>query len=133
MKNIQVFEGSELKTGPDIDSQARARVSLIGRDNAGAQITVPLDDDLLSRHVLLLGGIGTGKTNAILQLLKQLRNEMPSSDVMIIFDTKGDFYQEFYCQGDIVISKDGKATGPDGPDYWNVFRELLTGASLEEE
>ncbi len=34
---------------------------------------------------------------------------------MIIFDTKGDFHTEFYRQGDIVISNDAKATGPDRP------------------
>jgi len=58
---------------------------------------------------------------------------MTKDDVMVIFDTKGDYYQEFYRQGDIVISNDDKATGPNGPDYWNIFGEVSLGESLEED
>lgn len=94
-------------------------------------MTVPLNDDWLSRHLLFLGGIGTGKTNAIFQLIAQLRRSMTNQDVMLIFDTKGDFYQEFYRQGDTVISNDTKATGPTGPDYWNIFHEVGQGESVE--
>ena len=47
---------------------------------------------------------------------------------MIIFDTKGDFYKEFYKPGDVVISNDETAVGPDGkPDYWNIFNEVASG------
>ncbi len=104
---------------------------MLGRDSSGASSSVPLSDDLLSRHLLFLGGIGTGKTNAIFQLLSQLRGSMTVHDVMLIFDTKGDYYKEFYRSGDTVISNDSKATGPNGVDYWNIFREIGTGQSLE--
>lgn len=73
-----------------------------------------------------------GKTNGLFQLLAQLRRSMTQNDVMLIFDTKGDYYKEFYRPGDIVISNDDKATGPSGPDYWNVFREVDKGDALEE-
>lgn len=117
MKNIQVFEGYELKPTPPKTSSSTARIRLLGVDLSGGEVTVPLDDDLLSRHVLFLGGIGTGKTNAIFQILAQLRQSMTANDVMLIFDTKGDFYQEFYRRGS---------------DYWNIFRELGVDESLEE-
>ncbi|HUS88755.1 MAG TPA: type IV secretion system DNA-binding domain-containing protein [Desulfosporosinus sp.] len=133
MKHIQVFEGNELKLSPPISSTGSpSRVQLLGIDPSGSEIEVPFSDSDLSRHVLFLGGIGTGKTNAIFQILNQLRLCMNPSDVMLIFDTKGDFYQEFYRQGDIVISNDIKATGPNGPDYWNIYRELGSGETLEE-
>ena len=46
---------------------------------------------LLSKHVLFLGGIGTGKTNAMKHLIRLLRNRAGQDDVFVIFDTKGDF------------------------------------------
>jgi hypothetical protein len=72
------------------------------KNSSGVLSKVPLSEDLLSRHLLFLGGIGTGKANTIFQLLSQLRNSMTDHDVMVIFDTKGDYYKEFYRSGDIV-------------------------------
>ena len=46
---------------------------------------------------------------------------------MVVFDTKGDFYNSFYQDGDIVISNDRTATGSEGPDFWNLFEELEPG------
>jgi type IV secretory pathway TraG/TraD family ATPase VirD4 len=131
-KDIQVFEGYELKPAPPTMTATGARCRLVGMDSSGGEVYVPLDDDLFSHHILFLGGIGTGKTNAIFHILAQLRKSMTKDDVMLIFDTKGDFHKEFYRQGDIVISNDNKATGPSGPDYWNIFREVGQGEALEE-
>ena len=99
-----------------------------GKDNQGRHHNIPISASLLSRHFMLLGGIGTGKTNTFFQILSQLNRTMTKDDVMIIFDTKGDFYKEFYQPGDVVISNDETAVGPDGkPDYWNIFNEVATG------
>lgn len=133
MRETEVFEGNKLWPGPPVEAGAAARLTLAGADLSGTQTSITLDDNLLSRHVLILGGIGTGKTNTIFHILEQLRGSMTRNDVMIVFDTKGDFYQEFYRPGDIVISKDAKATGPDGPDFWNIFREVADGISIEED
>lgn len=131
MNNVQVFEGNRLETKPPVWSSQQERCRFIGRDSSGQGCTVPLSDQLLSSHLLFLGGIGTGKTNAIFQLLTQLRGSMTDRDVMVIFDTKGDFHKEFYRPGDTVISNDSKATSPSGADYWNLFGEIGTGESVE--
>ena len=81
---------------------------------------------------MLLGGIGTGKTNAFSQIIRQLRNTLRSDEVMIVFDTKGDFYHEFYQPGDIVISNDETATGAVKADYWNIFNEIYGGEHMME-
>ena len=128
MKNTDVFEGHELKSTPPEFSTASPRFRLLGENG----LSVSFDDNLLSSHLLILGGIGTGKTNAVFQIMSQLRQGMATDDIMLIFDTKGDFYNEFYRQGDIVISSDDKATGPDGLDYWNIFRELGSDELLKE-
>ena len=124
MNNVQVFEGNRLETKPPASSGKEERCRLLGRNSSGEACAIPLSDNLLSSHLLFLGGIGTGKTNAIFQLVTQLRASMTDRDVMLIFDTKGDFHKEFYRPGDPVISNDSKATGTSRVDYWNLFREI---------
>ena len=124
-----VLQGHVLSQGA-APSPSAPLVSLPGTCH-GRQDAVRLDEELLSRHLMLLGGIGTGKTNAFYQIISQLRRSMTQQDVMIVFDTKGDFYQSFYRPGDVVISNDETATGPDGQDYWNLFNELESGEDLE--
>lgn len=132
IKNISVFEGPSLSQNPPRLPTDGIRCSLLGRSAENANIQIPLNDDFFSRHILLLGGIGSGKTNAIYQIIDQLRRSITPNDVMLIFDTKGDYYSQFYQRGDIVISNDDKSTGPDGPDYWNIFREFGQEESIEE-
>ncbi|MDO5133054.1 MAG: type IV secretion system DNA-binding domain-containing protein [Eubacteriales bacterium] len=98
---------------------------LRGKDGEGRAVSVPVTGDLLSKHILLLGGIGTGKTNAFFQMIDQLQYSLTQDDIMVIFDTKGDFLKEFYRPGDVVISNDDQACGPDGnTNYWNIFNEI---------
>lgn len=91
---------------------------------SGTPAAFSMDNDTLSRHVLLLGGTGTGKTNLFFHCVRQLKARMTSNDVMIIFDTKGDYFEEFYQPAtDAVIGN--------SPAYraisrkWNLFREIV--------
>ncbi|MBO5333742.1 MAG: type IV secretion system DNA-binding domain-containing protein [Clostridia bacterium] len=132
MKKIEVYDGNELYYQPVPYPTSNPRCAFVGVNNMGQDIYVPIDHNLLSRHMMLLGGIGTGKTNTFNQIIRQLRHTMTQEDIMIIFDTKGDFYKEFYQPGDIVISNDNTATGPNGPDYWNIFNEIERDDHMEE-
>lgn len=78
--------------------------------------------DQLSTHCLLLGSTGTGKTNAILHFVKQLKSSMNSEDVMLVFDSKLDF-ASFHGTDDCVISNQGnsEATSVD----WNIFMDIV--------
>lgn len=128
----KIIAGNELQPAPPApDPASRCLIPGAGADGQPARLG--LTDDTLSKHLLFLGEIGSGKTNAIFHLLAQLRAGMTPRDVMIIFDTKGDFRSEFFRRGDVVISNDANATGPDGPDYWNIFRELGNLDTLEED
>ena len=136
MKLVEVFDGNKLHSTYNKDdlkhTHGEARCSFFGINEKGGDIAVPLDMDLLSKHIMLAGGIGTGKTNAFMQIISQLRNTMNNKDdMMIIFDTKGDFRNAFYKQGDIVISNDNKATGANGVDYWNIFNEIEADEHME--
>jgi type IV secretory pathway TraG/TraD family ATPase VirD4 len=86
--------------------------------------------DLLSTHILFLGGIGSGKTNAMKHLLRQLRSKNGQDDVFVIFDTKGDFQRNFYRPGDVVISS--SPAEEEGGRVWNLFRDL-PGDQLRRE
>lgn len=92
-----------------------------------------LDKNLLSRHILLLGGIGVGKTNTFNHLLKDLLSKDikdTKENVTVIFDTKGDFYKEFYEPGDIVIAngKEYEST----TFYWNIFEDIKAAGENQE-
>lgn len=91
-----------------------------------------LNPEAFSKHILLLGGIGEGKTNTMFHLLNIINKNLTEKDVAVIFDTKGDFYEKFYRPGDVVISNDEWATGPDGWNYWNIFNEINAGPHMEE-
>jgi hypothetical protein len=88
----------------------------------GTSGVLRFDDVLLSKHLLFLGGIGTGKTNAMMQLLVALRRSAGPEDVFIIFDSKQDFLDELYEDGDAVISNQPD-TGR-GPVIWNLFKDV---------
>lgn len=101
-----------------------ASFCLAGKNGVGKRQAIPITTEMLSKHILLLGGIGTGKTNAFRGMVSKLQQKMTEEDVMVIFDTKGDFYNTFYKPGDIVFSNDETATGSSGKNFWNLFNEV---------
>lgn len=84
-----------------------------------------MDEKLLSKHLLLLGGIGCGKTNVFNFLIESLQKRMTDRDVMLIFDTKGDFKNKFYNQRNPahwIIGNDARYANISRS--WNIFDEL---------
>lgn len=79
-------------------------------------------DKLIETNILFLGGIGTGKTNAMKHLVRLFRDKNGPDDLFVFFDSKGDFLRNFYRPGDAVISTAGAAEP--GGVVWNVFRDL---------
>ncbi|MBX2925150.1 MAG: type IV secretion system DNA-binding domain-containing protein [Melioribacteraceae bacterium] len=112
------------------DTAANPRCKINGKDLNGNPFTLPLDDTLFSKHLLFLGNIGTGKTNAISQVVSQIKNQLTENDLMIVFDTKGDFYSQFFKDGDIVISNNS-AKFKGANEYWNIFSETTIDNTLQ--
>jgi hypothetical protein len=79
-------------------------------------------DELIEKHILFLGGIGSGKTNAMKHLIRQFRDKNGPDDVFVFFDAKGDFLKHFYRPGDATLSST-PAADPGGV-RWNIFRDL---------
>ena len=78
--------------------ESASRYAIPGKNHMGQPMMIPIGEHILSRHMLLLGGIGTGKSNAFNHIIRNTRSNLTNEDVMIIFDTKGDFYKEFTDQ-----------------------------------
>ncbi len=89
-----------------------------------------LDDDILSKHTLLIGGTGSGKTNTFYYFIEQLKRKMTANDVMIVFDTKGDFESKFHSQGDIILGNSSKYNNI--TEKWNIYKELVVDGWNDE-
>lgn len=116
-----VIEGLELRE----TSPQKAQMKLLSHKGVilpGTSFSLPLIPPIFSQHILFSGGIGSGKTNAINHIVQQLIDKRTANDVVIIFDSKGDFLQKFgpRLPDKTVISNDQNAT-----KTWNMFNEAL--------
>lgn len=89
----------------------------------GVPTKLVVDNDMMSKHMMLIGGTGCGKTNVFNYFIKQLKQKMSQDDVMLVFDTKGDFYSEFYRPDDAVIGNSKKYL--QSTLKWNIYKEIL--------
>ena len=101
-------------------------ISLSGEDKDGHECSFKLSNDILSKHVLLIGSTGTGKTNLFYHMVNQLKSAMSANDVMLIFDSKGDFYDKFFSasKGDIVIGSSLKYRSTSA--RWSIYEEVIS-------
>lgn len=119
MKLKSVY-GSTLKSNPLVRTN-NPFISIPGHfDNH--ETPLQINKETLSRHMILLGGTGCGKSNVFYHMVSQIKQKLSSNDVMIIFDTKGDYYHHFAEPRDVVI---GGGKGFSGiSEKWNIFKEL---------
>lgn len=120
MSNQIIFGTSVLNNVPP--ATQNPIISLPGQA-LNEQDCFQLNEDTLSKHILLLGGSGCGKTNAFLFVLRELRSRMNSNDITIIFDTKGEFYDMFSRPGDYVIGNSSRFRSMS--HTWNIFDEIF--------
>ena len=82
-----------------------------------------ITEEMLSKHVLLVGGTGSGKTNLFYHFVSQLKKSLGKDDVMLIFDSKGDFHKKFFAAGDIVIGNSVQYRKESAK--WSIYEEIL--------
>lgn len=116
-----VIEGLELRES----SPQKAQMKLTAHKGVvlpGNSFSLPLVPPIFSQHILFSGGIGSGKTNAINHIVQQLIDKRTANDVVVIFDSKGDFLTKFGSKlpDKVVISNDSNANAT-----WNMFNEAL--------
>lgn len=130
MLNMITIQGDTIsQTRPPEQTNSNG-ITLPGKyKNMGHPVII--NDDLLSKHMLLIGGTGCGKTNVFYYCLQQIKSKMNNDDVMLVFDTKGDFYSRFYRQGDIVISNSKQYS--QNTLKWNIYKEILVDGWEDRE
>lgn len=122
MVSKNLLYGSTLSQNTPPANNTNGPVRLNGKYR-GNPSSFTLDEGILSKHSMLIGGTGCGKTTLFYHFISQIKRRMTQDDVMIIFDSKGDFYSKFGRPGDLVIGN--------SPQYyqksekWNVFKEVL--------
>lgn len=124
---INILDGNKLeipKTAP-LQALDRPIISIpIHKGKAWGKVS--LSEEFLSKHLLIVGGIGSGKTNLFKHIIQSLSDTMSQSDIMVIFDTKGEYLKQFYQHGDVIISNDDSMFPPRyNIDYWNIFEEIF--------
>lgn len=97
----------------------------------GKPTSFEIDTDTLSKHSLFIGGTGCGKTTLLYHFISQIRSRMTSDDVMIIFDSKGDFYSKFGNDKDYVLGNSSQYSSRSVK--WNIFREILADGFKEKD
>lgn len=126
MDRRKVIYGYDIATEVQIELD-EARV--LFEDSKNPDSYFYLNSEILSKHILLLGGAGCGKTNVFNLIVNQLRDGEcdDSNDVYIVFDTKGDFEKNFGKPGDLVLGN-SKAYR-ERSIHWNIFEEVLSGGT----
>ncbi len=110
-----------------------AFISLVGVDGNNKNAYLPIGDNLLSRHALLVGSPGTGKSNMMRHLLRNLRVNLSDADVLLVFDPTGEYGSLLSQAGDVVFADDQRASDGSGEAQWNLFCELLDEDRLLED
>lgn len=118
-----ILEGTSVSKNRIPESKKKPIVTLSGEFN-GVKASFGLDEDILSKHMLLVGGTGCGKSTLFYHIIDQLKSRMNKDDIMLIFDTKGDFYSRFYnANKDCVIGNSSMYY--DESKRWNIFKEII--------
>ena len=131
-KRNSVLKGLQIsRTVPYRDPDAM--FALVGTDGNGQNSFLPVGETMLSRHMLVLGSPGTGKSNLLSHLLRNVRANLTDSDVMVVLDPTGEYHKAFYQKGDIVFANDARAADENGEEYWNLFLELCEEDHMMED
>lgn len=120
VKRACIF-GSILEQNP-LSGSVSTFVSIPGRYKSQPS-SLKIDETILSKHIMLIGGTGCGKSNVFYHIISQIKKRMSAKDIMIIFDTKGDYYEMFAEKGDSVLGNSSLYSPVSVK--WNLFREIL--------
>lgn len=119
-----VTEGTSVSTNVmPTGNLSNSKVKIPGVFN-GQNCVLGIDDDIMSKHMLVLGSTGCGKSNLFYHIIGQIKNRLRSDDVMIVFDTKGDYYDKFFNPNkDLVMGNSSQYR--QSSVKWNIFKEIL--------
>lgn len=128
--NARILHGDLLEKNlpPTQNGSSSYLVRLKGKFRSSSA-SFDIDESILSKHSLFIGGTGCGKTTLFFHFVEQLKRKMTSDDVMIIFDSKGDFYNKFGRRDDFVLGNSAQYIQKSVK--WNIFKEILADGTDE--
>ena len=127
----RLFYGNSVSQNTPPGQTAGAKVKLTGT-HAGKPSAFSLDADALSKHTMLIGGTGCGKTTLFYHFVSQLKRGMTPDDVMIVFDSKGDFYSKFFnTTTDLVMGNSRPYVAES--QRWNLYKEVVADGWEERD
>jgi type IV secretory pathway TraG/TraD family ATPase VirD4 len=118
----ELVYGSMLETNQPSQDASTSLLHISGQYK-GCAATFGVSEDEVSKHTLLVGGTGSGKTNLFYHIVDQIKEKMTHNDVMLIFDSKGDFYSKFFSPGDVVIGNSKKYRTKS--EKWSIYDEII--------
>lgn len=124
MARSSVVLGADYRSSP-VFSSGNPDFILRGERN-GVKSAIRLTKESLATHALFIGSSGSGKTNCLLELTKQIKSALGPYDTMCIFDPKRDFTDLFDRTRDVIVS----GTGSQEP--WNIGGEITADGWDEE-
>ena len=127
----RLLYGNSVSQNAPPGQTAAAGVNLTGT-HAGRPSVFTLDNDVLSKHTMLIGGTGCGKTTLFYHFVSQIKRNMTNDDVMIVFDSKGDFHSKFFnSASDFVIGNSRQYAA--ASERWNIYKEILADGYDERD
>ena len=123
--NHEVIYGTLLENNFPPEDDPRAPLHIPGTFK-GLPREFAVTEDMLSKHILLVGGTGSGKTNLFYHIVRQLQNNIKKDDVMLIFDSKGDFYNMFHTPGNRDVAIGNSAQYKKTSECWSIYKEIVS-------
>lgn len=120
--NHEVIYGNLLEKNTPPQDMLKSVIKINGKFQ-GQDSAFGISEEVLSKHILLVGGTGSGKTNLFYHMVKQLKSKMTQDDVMLIFDSKGDFHKKFFSDRDVLIGNSAQYRKQS--EKWNLYEEII--------
>jgi len=117
---------------PALSSTSRGTKINLTSSQVGTPVNFVVNEDILSKHTMLIGGTGSGKTTLFYHFVSQIKRNMTADDVMIIFDSKGDFYSKFYDPATDQVVGNSKQYS-EKSEHWNIYKEILADGWEERD
>lgn len=121
--NLTILNGSSVRKNQPPKPGVSPPIAMLPGYFSDQHMSLRITSDILSRHALMAGGTGSGKTNVFNHFVGGIKSQLTKDDVMIIFDTKGDYLKRFYRPGDYVISNSNIHSAISSK--WNIFKEIV--------
>lgn len=126
----QYLRGAKLLEPDALKAEIDRNYPELAIDLKLGQEEIRIPESLTFKHISLSGASGSGKTQAINSLLKQLR--AASNQKVLVIDLNGQFYSRFGQPGDKILSLYDKRT--EAWEFWqeNAPPEFFAEALVEE-